>query len=258
MSHIFISYSHQDSDYAHKLAEALQQHGFAVWIDKRIGYGTQWLHEIQANLDCCGVFIVVMTPHSYNSDWVQKELGYALRKGKLVFPLLLEGDGPWLSVETIQYVDVRSGILPDADFYAAISRKYHSANVSQKTAAPLSSPEGTIDGEHHETEITGVKIFGKKGKDDEEAYKQWVKDNPNGFVFNALKRKNNTPYPYKLHKANCSQVTEYVDMNPTVSYMKICSVDREELVRWGHEQLSKFQRSVPFEYCPICDPQSLT
>lgn len=42
MSHIFISYSHKDSDYAHRLAEALEAYLLDVWIDDRIDYGAAW------------------------------------------------------------------------------------------------------------------------------------------------------------------------------------------------------------------------
>jgi len=254
MSHIFISYSHQDSDYAHKLAAALEQHGFEGWIDDRIDYGSQWPHEIQENLDCCGVFIVIMTPRSYNSDWVQNELARAKRKGKPVFALLLEGDEPWLAVEATQYMDVRGGKLPDTGFYASISRKYQSSGVSQNAAAPLSSPEGTNYKEHYHLETTGIRIFGKD-KDDEEKYVKWVTDNPNGFVFNAERRSNNTPYPYKLHRADCRTIRDSKRPEPnwTKDYMKICSVDRQELVDWGNRQLSKFPKSTPFDCCPLCD-----
>ena len=107
MSHIFISYSHKDSDYAHRLAEALEKKGISVWIDDRIDYGTQWPRVIQEYLDDCLAFIVIMTPRSFQSDWVQNELSRAKRKRKPIFPLLLEGDEPWLSVEATQYVDVR-------------------------------------------------------------------------------------------------------------------------------------------------------
>ena len=54
MPYIFISYSHTDSKYAHRLAEALEQHGVSVWIDDRIDYGTQWPHVIQEQF---GTFI---------------------------------------------------------------------------------------------------------------------------------------------------------------------------------------------------------
>lgn len=121
MSHIFISYSHEDSDYAHKLAEALEQAGFAVWIDNRIDYGTQWPHVIQEQLDSCAAFVVIMTPRSFKSKWVQNELNRAMRKEKPLFPLLLEGDEPWLAVESIQYTDVTDERLPPSRFYNTLS-----------------------------------------------------------------------------------------------------------------------------------------
>jgi hypothetical protein len=38
MGHIFISYCHNDTDYAHALAENLQNMGLDVWIDERLDY----------------------------------------------------------------------------------------------------------------------------------------------------------------------------------------------------------------------------
>ena len=122
MGHIFISYSHHDTDYAHILAENLQNMGFEVWIDERMDYGSQWPHELQKQLDSCSAFILIMSPRSYASDWVQSELQRAKRKLKPIFPVLLEGDEPWLSVEATQYFDVRGEKLPDAKFYSAIGR----------------------------------------------------------------------------------------------------------------------------------------
>lgn len=142
MSHIFISYSHKDSEYAHKLADALKEAGFEVWIDGRIDYGTAWPRVIQENLDTSGAFIVVMTPRSYDSDWVQNELNRAKRKRIPIFPLLLEGDEPWLSVEALQYVDVRSGTLPPPRFFMELGRVPGLGIVSDAPppAPPADSP----------------------------------------------------------------------------------------------------------------------
>ncbi|HEX5807171.1 MAG TPA: toll/interleukin-1 receptor domain-containing protein, partial [Anaerolineales bacterium] len=103
MGHVFISYSHKDTGYAHALASELQGKGFDVWIDERLDYGSQWPHEVQKQLDSCSAFILIMSPRAYASEWVQSELQRAKRKIKPVFPLLLEGDEPWLSVESTQY-----------------------------------------------------------------------------------------------------------------------------------------------------------
>jgi len=122
MGHIFISYSHNDTDYAHRLADTLQSEGFDVWIDARIDYGSQWPLEIQKQLDSCDAFILIMTPRSFASEWVQSELQRAKRKLKPIIPMLLEGDEPWLSVESTQYYDVRGERLPEPKFYSALRR----------------------------------------------------------------------------------------------------------------------------------------
>ena len=144
MGHIFISYSHKDTDYAHKLADTLRSDGFDVWIDARIDYGSQWPHEIQKQLDSCDAFILIMTPRSFASEWVQSELQRAKRKLKPIFPLLREGDEPWLSVESTQYYDVRKGNVPDARFYSAIrhvvSRNEDGAAIQMPTQDAKKSP----------------------------------------------------------------------------------------------------------------------
>jgi hypothetical protein len=122
MGHVFVSYSHKDTKYAHRLAEDLQQKGIDVWIDERLDYGSQWPHEIQRQLDSCDAFIIIMSPRAFASEWVQSELQRAKRKLKPIFPLLLEGDEPWLSVESTQYYDVRNQGLPDNKFYSALKR----------------------------------------------------------------------------------------------------------------------------------------
>ena len=122
MSYIFISYSHKDKEYAHRLEKALKRRGFEVWLDDRIDYGSKWPKTIEERLDGCEALILIMTAHSYGSDWVQNELSRAKRKDKNLFPLLLEGDEPWLSVEATQYVDVRDAKLPPTAFYDTLSK----------------------------------------------------------------------------------------------------------------------------------------
>jgi len=163
MSHIFISYSHKDTDYAHKLAENLQGMGFNVWIDERLDYGSQWPLEIQTQLDSCDAFIVIMTSHAFTSEWVQSELQRAKRKLKPIFPVLLEGDEPWLSVESTQFYDVRGEKLPDAKFYSAIRRvvsvgqtdtTLHYVKEKAKLAPlPQSTPPPVVKPKNISTEI---------------------------------------------------------------------------------------------------------
>jgi|GEM_PF-6899276 hypothetical protein len=116
MGHLFISHSHKDSSYVHKLADALQNEGFEVWIDDRIHYGSEWPKVVTANLDASDGVIVVLSSNSYESDMVQNEVTRAREKKKPIFPLLLEGEN-WLIVQAKQFVDIRDGSLPTEKFY---------------------------------------------------------------------------------------------------------------------------------------------
>ena len=122
MRHIFISYSHKDKDYVHKLADALQSEGFEVWIDDRIDYGTRWPLVIETAIDSCDAFILIASENSHESEWVQHEMARAKRMEKQLFPLLLNGN-PWLAFESTQYFDVRDGAVPTQKFYDNL-RKY--------------------------------------------------------------------------------------------------------------------------------------
>jgi hypothetical protein len=122
MPGIFISYSRKDREYVLKLTDELENAGLPTWIDDRIDYGKQWPRVIQKQLDESDAVIVIMTHHSYQSDWVQNELSRAKRKRIPIYPLLLEGSEPWLAVESTQFIDVRGGKLPPDSFYRQLSQ----------------------------------------------------------------------------------------------------------------------------------------
>ncbi len=117
--HVFVSYSHKDSEYTHQLAEEMEKYHIPVWIDDRIDYGTRWPQVIQEKIDTCKAFILIMSDNARASDWVNNELTYAMGKGKRIYPLLLKG-GVWLAVASIQYVNVRNRKLPEEPFYRTL------------------------------------------------------------------------------------------------------------------------------------------
>lgn len=122
MIQVFISYSHKDREYAHKLADELTRREIEPWIDDRIDYGTNWPRVIQENLDKCPGFIVIMSSNAYNSDWVQNEVSYAQGSRKAIFPILLEGKA-WVSFAAKQYADARNGELPPDSYFETIKEQ---------------------------------------------------------------------------------------------------------------------------------------
>jgi formylglycine-generating enzyme required for sulfatase activity len=121
MSHIFISYSRKDQPYARQLADELLHRGFDVWIDDNIDYGDRWQRVIFKAIDDCSAIIVLMSPASAESEWVEREYNYAHKRRKPQFPILLEGEEFPFYV-TSHFVDVLDGSLPKDDFYARLQR----------------------------------------------------------------------------------------------------------------------------------------
>lgn len=135
MSHIFISYSKKNKDYTDKLVNFLEKVGFNVWYDGRIDYGIRWERVIFKAIDDCAVFLVVMTPESYDSDWVRKEYLYADKRKKPQFPILLAGEEFPFYVDH-QYTDVRGGKLPPKDFVTRLSQAIKPQTQSGKNITP--------------------------------------------------------------------------------------------------------------------------
>ena len=70
--HVFISYSRQDQTYVQELAEYLEGEGITVWVDARIDHGDRWWQTIVNNISNCAAMLVVMTPDSEKTKWVER------------------------------------------------------------------------------------------------------------------------------------------------------------------------------------------
>lgn len=122
MSHIFISYSTKNSEYAYKLADKLRDEGFNVWIDNdKLRSADNWWESIVKALRAADAFIVIMTPEARESEWVQIEIHNANNWEKPAFPLLLDGDNFEIYVLT-QFRDVKDKSLPQNEFYESLER----------------------------------------------------------------------------------------------------------------------------------------
>ena len=165
MSFIFISYSRKDQAYVKTLVQALEENKIPVWLDDRVDYGTRWPLVIQSKLEDCKAFLLVMSPRSYESDWVQNELLHAKEWKKPIFPLLLEGKS-WLTVASIQFVDVIGGTLPPITFFQSI-QKYLLKDISEvdKSQKLSSNLEESIESITTKDGLCKVSIAMKKSWD---------------------------------------------------------------------------------------------
>jgi hypothetical protein len=111
---IFLSHSSKDRVFASRIASALTRHGFKVFYSKKSIRGAQqWHDEIGKALARCNWFLIVLSPAAVRSEWVKRELVYALQAkkyGRHIAPLLLKtckSDKLSWTLSGFQHIDFR-------------------------------------------------------------------------------------------------------------------------------------------------------
>jgi hypothetical protein len=111
---IFLSHSSKDRVFASRISSALTRRGIKVFYSrKNIRGAQQWHDEIGKALARCNWFLIVLSPAAVRSEWVKRELVYALqakRYGRRIAPLLLKScktDKLSWTLSGFQYIDFR-------------------------------------------------------------------------------------------------------------------------------------------------------
>ena len=80
MTQVFISYSRRDLAFVEKLAADLKEAGLDVWYDlSGLEVGSRFQREIVSALQVSQYVIVVLSPDSIVSEWVEREYLYLTR-----------------------------------------------------------------------------------------------------------------------------------------------------------------------------------
>lgn len=94
---VFISHSHETTDLARKVGEALQRKGWDVWHDEMILPGQNWAEEIARELKESEAMVVLLTPEALKSPTVRREIDFALTNksfSKRLIPVIVGPDEP--------------------------------------------------------------------------------------------------------------------------------------------------------------------
>lgn len=141
MQPLFLSYSHADEAMARRLAQGLRARGHALWCDRELRAGQRWLQRLTRAARDCAALLVLMSPAAERSPWVEMELTIALRFGRPVLPLSLNGH----HFDALAHLQ---GVAFDGDISAALldslprkSRRTAVAPDATRPASALLSPE---------------------------------------------------------------------------------------------------------------------
>jgi hypothetical protein len=76
---VFISHAHTDEPLVKKVAAALEDAGLEVWDDTRETMpGDNWANKVAQALQESEAMVVLLTPDALRSNWVRRDIEYAL------------------------------------------------------------------------------------------------------------------------------------------------------------------------------------
>jgi len=114
MQKIFISYSRKDIDFVRKFAGDLEKAGYDVWWDLTdLQGGDDWVRQIPAAIQTSQFMLVVLSPNSVASEWVQKEYTQALSLHKKIIPVMFKQCEVPFALNTINYSNFSVGEYED-------------------------------------------------------------------------------------------------------------------------------------------------
>ena len=114
--HAFVCYASEDRSVARELAASISRLGADVWLDEReIRVGDSIVQRINDALGLVSHFIILLSKHSVDKPWVQRELSSALmlqlsRQRIAVLPIRLDECTLPSILADIRYADWRSGV----------------------------------------------------------------------------------------------------------------------------------------------------
>jgi DNA-binding response OmpR family regulator len=98
LASVFLSYSHNDRDFAHRLADDLRILGHHIWIDEfEIRIGDSLIEKISTAISEVDFVLAILSQESVRSSWVQHELKLAAtteisKRRVVVLPVVLQDD----------------------------------------------------------------------------------------------------------------------------------------------------------------------
>ncbi len=94
----FVSYSHQDREFALRLREGLRARGKDIWVDEKgIRPAERWESALRRAIEGADAFVFVISPHSAQSPECGTELEHAFALNKRVVPVVAQ----WVEPSTL-------------------------------------------------------------------------------------------------------------------------------------------------------------
>lgn len=119
---LFVSYAHSDKLQVYPIMDYLDKSGFNVWYDEGISVSEDWIKSIVGNIEKCSAFLVFITPHIIDSEYVRKEIRFALSRKKPFYSVYLKDTilPAELEFEISGIQSMKKYTMPNSEFYDKI------------------------------------------------------------------------------------------------------------------------------------------
>src|SRR3990172_2643493 len=168
MNQVFISYSRLDIEFVEQLVADLRASGFKAWYDlSGLEGGTQWGSEIQKAIENSQFFILVLSPNSLKSKWVQREFLFAENCNIKVIPLQYQPCPVPMWLMDLQLIDMQG-----RNYKSGLARLLKALGVMPGQVGARVDPKATAGPVQEELE----KAQAKRQKEGEQKRRQAERD----------------------------------------------------------------------------------
>ena len=131
--YLFVSYAHVDKLHVYPIIDYLNKAGINIWYDEGIPISENWRKTIVENIEKCKTFLVFITPHILDSDYVQKEINFALKKHKAFFAVYIKETKlpSELEFEISSIQHINKYLMPESEFYDKLKTELSSLLTSK-------------------------------------------------------------------------------------------------------------------------------
>jgi len=182
---IFISYARGDHDTVAPLVVFLEAQGWKVWWDTRLRGGERWDQVIEREIAAANCVLVVWSPASVSSRWVNTEAHFALSRN-ILLPIVIGGAKPPFAFSLIQFIDFSqwTGAADEltTQLLDQVRAKLAETAATVAPAAPLPSPvtkaaQGLVQSDHAAQDWAQI-----KESDDPQAFRKFRDQHPTGIL----------------------------------------------------------------------------
>jgi TIR domain/HEAT repeats/PBS lyase HEAT-like repeat len=140
MQHVFISYHHDDLDFAENVINRVEKAGYSTWTDDKLHAGEDWRAMIDIAIKNAFALIVIMTPEAKASEYVTYEWAFAWGVGVRVIPLMLRPTPLHPRLEAMQYLDFTNPKIRPWDRLIEEIKAAANVPLAHTINIPLNSP----------------------------------------------------------------------------------------------------------------------